>query len=120
MVLNRTELVTAAAPITARYAKNLGIDRNEQSADSACAASAAHQDTQQPNAIKHRQSAVGQKAGIGISGPAFCPRLSAFVTWNGGPNSNIRSCVAEGRNPESGGFYIVHVDPAFCLDPFRG
>ena len=51
-----------------------------------------------PNA--HRQSAVGQKAGIGISGPAFCPRLSAFVTWNGGPNSNIRSCVVEGRNPE--------------------
>ena len=48
----------------------------------------------------HRQSAVGQKAGIGISGPAFCPRLSAFVTWNGGPNSNIRSCVVEGRNPE--------------------
>jgi hypothetical protein len=51
VVLNRTELVTAAAPITARYAKNLGIDRNEQSADSACAAIAAHQDTRQPNAI---------------------------------------------------------------------
>ena len=52
MVLNRTELVTAAAPITAPYAKNLGIDKNEQSADSAFVASAAHQDTQQPNAIK--------------------------------------------------------------------
>ena len=48
----------------------------------------------------HRQSAVGQKAGIGISGPAFCPRLSAFVTWNGGPNSNIRSCAVAGRNPD--------------------
>ena len=52
MVLNRTTPATARAPITARYAKNLGIDRNEQSADSACVASAAHQDTQQPNAIK--------------------------------------------------------------------
>jgi len=52
VVLNRTEQVTAAARVTARYAKNLGIDRNEQSADSACAAIAAHQDTQQPNAIK--------------------------------------------------------------------
>ena len=68
----------------------------------------------------HRQSGVGQKAGIRTSGPAFCPWLSAFVTWNGGPNSNIRSCVVEGRNPEYGGFYIVHVDPAFCPDPFRG
>ena len=52
MVLNRTELVTAAAPITARYAKNLGIDRNEQGATSACATSAALQDTQQANVIK--------------------------------------------------------------------
>ena len=52
MVLNRTELVTAAAPITARYAKNLGIDRNEQSANSACVASAADQDTPQPNVLK--------------------------------------------------------------------
>ncbi len=52
-----------------------------------------------------------QKAGIRTSGPAFCPRLSAFVTWNGGPNSNIRSCVVEGRNPDYGGSYIVHVDP---------
>ena len=52
MVLNRTELVTAAAPITARYAKNLGIDKNEQSANSACVASAAHQDTRQPNVLK--------------------------------------------------------------------
>ena len=68
----------------------------------------------------HRQSAVGQKAGIGTTGPAFCPRLSAFVTWNGGPNSNIRSCVVAGRNPDYGRFYIVDVDPAFCPDPFRG
>ena len=52
MVLNRTTPATAIAPSTARYAKNLGIDRNEQSADSACVASAAHQDAQQPNAIK--------------------------------------------------------------------
>ena len=52
MVLNRTTPATARAPITARYAKNLGIDKNGQSADSACAAIAAHQDTQQPNAIK--------------------------------------------------------------------
>jgi hypothetical protein len=52
VVLNRTELVTAAAPITARYAKNQGIDRIEQVANSACATSAALQDTQQPNVIK--------------------------------------------------------------------
>jgi len=52
VVLNRTTPATARAPITARYAKNLGIDRNEQSANSAFVASAAHQDTQQPNAFK--------------------------------------------------------------------
>ena len=52
MVLNRTEPAKPSVPSTARFAKNLGIDRNEQSADSACVASAAHQDTQQPNAIK--------------------------------------------------------------------
>ena len=49
MVLNRTEPATPSVPSTARFAKNLGIDRNEQSADSACVASAAHKDTQQPN-----------------------------------------------------------------------
>jgi hypothetical protein len=37
-----------------------------------------------PAARDNRQSAVGQKAGIGISGSTFCPRLSAFVTWSGG------------------------------------
>ena len=52
MVLNRTEPAKPSVLSTARFAKNLGIDRNEQSADSACVASAAHQDTQQPNAIK--------------------------------------------------------------------
>jgi hypothetical protein len=52
VVPNRSTPATARAPITPRYAKNLGIDRNEQSADFACVASAAHQDTQQPNAIK--------------------------------------------------------------------
>ena len=52
MVQKRTEQTAVIVLITARYAKNLGIDRNEQSADSACAAIAAHQDTQQPNAIK--------------------------------------------------------------------
>ena len=52
MVLNRTELVTAAAPITARYAKNLAIDRNEQDANSVCATSAEYQDTRQANVRK--------------------------------------------------------------------
>jgi hypothetical protein len=52
VVLNRTAQIVATVLITARYAKNLGIDRNEQVADSACVASAAHQDIQQPNAIK--------------------------------------------------------------------
>jgi hypothetical protein len=51
VVLNRTELVTVAAPITARYAKNLGIDRNEQVAHSACVASAERRGTQQPNVL---------------------------------------------------------------------
>ena len=58
MVLNRTELVTAAAPFTARYAKNLGIDRNEQDANSACAASAGHQDTQHPNVLDAANAAA--------------------------------------------------------------
>ena len=51
MVLNHTEPVTPSAPNTARYAKNLGIDRNEQGANSACATSAEHQDTQHPNVL---------------------------------------------------------------------
>ena len=42
VVLNRTELATAAAPNTARDAKNLGIDRNERGANSVCATSAEH------------------------------------------------------------------------------
>ena len=49
MVLKPTTPATANAPITARYAKKQGIDRNEQAANSVCVASAAHQDTQQPN-----------------------------------------------------------------------
>ena len=61
MVLNRTELVTAAAPITARYAKNLGIDRNEQSANSACVASAEHQDTRQANVRKQDAAIVAAR-----------------------------------------------------------
>ncbi len=52
MVLNPTTLATANAPITARYAKKRGKDRNEQGANSVCVASAAHQDTQQPNVRK--------------------------------------------------------------------
>ena len=54
MVLNRTTPATARAPNIARYAMNLGIDRNEhwQVADSVCATSAEHQDTQHPNVLK--------------------------------------------------------------------
>ena len=52
MVLNRTEPARLSAPNIARYAKNLGIDRNEQVADSVCATSAEHQDTQHPNVLK--------------------------------------------------------------------
>jgi hypothetical protein len=52
VVQKRIERTAVIVLITASYAKNLGIDRNEQSADSASVASAAHQDTQQPNAIK--------------------------------------------------------------------
>ncbi len=51
MVLNRTTPATARAPSIARLAKNLGIDRNEQGASSACAASAEHPDTQHPNVL---------------------------------------------------------------------
>ena len=43
---------TETVPIIARYAKNLGIDRNEQDANSVCAPSAEHQDTQHPNVLK--------------------------------------------------------------------
>ena len=52
VVLNRIEPTTETVPIIASYAKNLGIDRKATNANSACVASAAHQDTQQPNAIK--------------------------------------------------------------------
>ena len=52
MVLNRIEPTTETVPIFARYAKNLGIHKNEQDASSAYATSAAHQDTQQPNVRK--------------------------------------------------------------------
>ena len=59
MVLNRTEPATTAAPNIARYAKNLGIDRNEQVANSACVASAEHQDTRYPNVL-HTTNAVAR------------------------------------------------------------
>ena len=52
MVLNRTERTVAIVLITARYVNNLGIDRNQQVANSACATSAEHQDTQHPNVLK--------------------------------------------------------------------
>ena len=51
VVLNRTAQTVATVLITARYAKNLGIDRNEQVADSACVASAERRGTQQPNVL---------------------------------------------------------------------
>ena len=58
VVLNRTTPVTARAPFTARYAKNLGIDRNEQDANSVCATSAEHQDTQHPNVLHAANAAA--------------------------------------------------------------
>ena len=58
MVLNRTERTVAIALITARYAKNLGIDRNEQGANSAFATSAEHQDTQHPNVLHAANAAA--------------------------------------------------------------
>ena len=58
MVLNRTTPATARAPNIARYAMNLGIDRNEQVADSACATSAEHQDTQHPNVLHAANAAA--------------------------------------------------------------
>jgi len=48
VVLNRTETATPNANI-AGCATNLGIDRNEQNANSVCATSAAHQDTHNLN-----------------------------------------------------------------------
>ena len=51
VVLNRTTPATARAPNIAHCAKNLGIDRNEQGANSACATNAEHQDTQHPNVL---------------------------------------------------------------------
>ena len=50
MVQNRTELATINAD-TAGYAKNLGIDKNEQVANSASATNVEHQDTQHPNVL---------------------------------------------------------------------
>ena len=58
MVLNRTERTVAIVLITARYAKNLGIDRNEQVANSACVTSAEHQDTQHPNVLHAANAAA--------------------------------------------------------------
>ncbi len=58
VVLNRTEPVTPSAPNTARYAKTLGIDKNEQVANSACIASAEHQDTRHPNVLDAANAAA--------------------------------------------------------------
>ena len=52
VVLNRIAQTAAIVPIIARYAKKLGIARKATNANSGSVASAAHQDTQQPNAIK--------------------------------------------------------------------
>ena len=51
MVLNRTAQTVAIVLITARYANNLDTDGKATNANSVVT-SAAHQDTQQPNAIK--------------------------------------------------------------------
>ena len=58
VVLNRTAQTVATVLITARYAKNLGIDRNEQVANSACATSAEHQDIQHPNVLHAANAAA--------------------------------------------------------------
>ena len=58
MVLNRTEQTAVIVLVTARYAKNLGIDRNEQGANSVCVASAEHQDTQHPNVLHAANAAA--------------------------------------------------------------
>ena len=61
MVLNRTEQTAVIVLIIARYAKNLGIDRNEQSANSACVASAEYQDTRQANVRKQDAAIVAAR-----------------------------------------------------------
>ncbi len=58
VVLNRTEPARPSAPIIARYAKNVAIDRNEQDANSVCATSAEYQDTQQANVRKQDAAIV--------------------------------------------------------------
>ena len=58
MLLNRTAQTVAIALIIARYAKNLGIDRNQQVANCACATSAEHQDTQHPNVLDAANAAA--------------------------------------------------------------
>ena len=58
VVLNRMEPTTETVPIIARYAKNLGIDRNEQDANSVRATSAEHQDTQHPNVLHAANAAA--------------------------------------------------------------
>ena len=58
MALNRTAQTVAIVLIIARYANNLGIDRNQQVANSACATSAEHQDTQHPNALHAANAAA--------------------------------------------------------------
>ena len=57
MVRNRTELATPSAD-TAGYAKNMGIDRNEQGANSASATNVEHQDTQHPNVLDASNAAA--------------------------------------------------------------
>ncbi len=58
MVLNRTAQTVAVVLITALYANNLGINRNQQVANSACATSAEHQDTQHPNILNATNAAA--------------------------------------------------------------
>ena len=58
VVQKRIEQTAVIVLITARYANNLGIDRNQQVANSACATSAEHQDTQHPNALHAANAAA--------------------------------------------------------------
>ena len=83
MALNRTTRATANAPITARYAKNLAIDRNEQDANSVCATSAEYQDTQQANVRK-------QDAAIVAAPLTKAPRAS--------PVLNTSALIAKARS----------------------
>ena len=83
MVLNRTERTVAIVLITARYAKNLGIDRNEQSANSACVASAEPQVTQRPNVRK-------QDAANAAARPTKAPRASRVL--------NTSALIAKARS----------------------